>query len=121
MPSDKKLRGKRLKKQTFQGNQRTKECLNAKRSRSDFINDIATSVSVELEASSSNDSRPTLVSVNPTKSELKLAYSEFNADLAVTKSDDSDSYIRNDVVIDNVPQGHRIINMDTLNTNISKT
>ena len=38
-------------------------------------------------------------------------------DLAVTKSDDSDSYIRNDVVIDNVPQGHRIINIDTLNTN----
>ena len=40
-------------------------------------------------------------------------------DLAVTKSDDSHSDIRNDVVIDNVPHGHRIINMDTLNTNIS--
>ena len=130
MPSDKKLRGKRPKKRRFQGNQHAKECSNAKRSRSDSVSATSTRVSVELEASSSSssDSRPTLVSVNPTKSELKLAYSEFYADkkqsdLVVTEGDDTDSDNdndnRNDVVTDNVPQGHRIIDMDTLNTNIS--
>ena len=58
-----------------------------------------------------------------TVSELKLAYSEFYADkkqpdLVVTEGDDTDSDsdndTRNDVVTNNVPQGHRIIDMDTL-------
>ena len=56
-----------------------------------------------------------------TVSKLKLAYSEFYADkkqpdIVVTEGDDtdSDSDTRNDVVTNNVPQGHRIIDMDTL-------
>lgn len=68
------------------------------------------------------------VRLRVTVSELKLAYSEFYADkkqpdLVVTEGDDTDSDsdndTRNDVVTENVPQGHRIIDMDTLNTNIS--